>query len=320
MKNIAVIGSGAWGTALAIKLANNGHSVKLWSRSEEQASLMIKSRVNARYLPNVNLSNKIKFTHHLAEALQGQDGVVMAVPSGAFKEQLQKVIEVQAVEQLLWVCKGFAKTGGVLSKMVESLGMQGACLSGPTFATEVANNQPTATVIASSDSKQRLFWQKVFHSGTFRCYASSDIIGVQVGGCMKNIIAIAVGASDGLSLGANARSALVTRGLREIQLLGMQLGGQPQSFMGLSGLGDLVLTATDDQSRNRQFGLALANNKTSSSQLVEGVSAAEMVHQLAQKYGLDLPICEAVYAVLYKNTSLSEAMIALRERSVHDEF
>jgi glycerol-3-phosphate dehydrogenase (NAD(P)+) len=310
--SISVLGAGSWGTALAILAARNGCQTLLWGHNPEHVRRLQYDRENQRYLPHFALPDNLSVTADLAEAAAFSSLLLISIPSHAFKETLLNLKPlVNEQVQIAWATKGFNATDGLLLhqivEQVFSSQTPTAVLSGPTFAKEVAANLPTAMTIASADLEFAKQLAGLFSSSRFRSYTSTDIIGVQVGGAIKNVLAIAAGIADGLGFGANTRAALITRGLSEIIRLGTQLGGRQETFMGLAGLGDLILTCTDNQSRNRRFGLALGQGKDrlqatqEIGQEIEGVSAAKVAYQLAQKYQIDMPITEQTYKVLYEN-------------------
>ncbi|HCO43786.1 MAG TPA: glycerol-3-phosphate dehydrogenase [Gammaproteobacteria bacterium] len=327
---LAVLGAGSWGTALAIALARRGHAVRLWTRSAADAAAMNALRVNARYLPDLVLPTGVTATAALDAAVAGADGVLVAVPSSAFRELLRQLAPLADWRQLAWASKGFERDSGNLlhEVLAEELGPQveGVVISGPSFAAEVALNLPTALVVAARQAADADAWVRRLHGDALRAYRSDDPIGVQVGGAVKNVLAIAAGMADGAGFGANARAALVTRGLVEVQRLGVALGAQPQTLLGLGGLGDLLLTCTDDQSRNRRLGLALAAGKTlqqaseALGQVAEGAVTVRAVQRLAQRFTVQMPICAAVYSVLYEGCAARDAMQALLARAPTDEF
>lgn len=327
---LAVLGAGSWGTALAIALARRGHDVRLWSRTAAAAEAMNALRVNARFLPDMVLPPSLTATADLAGALQGAHGVLVAVPSSAFRHMLRQLRPLLAQPEIAWATKGLEEEHGTLLHQVAAaeLGPDVACvaLSGPSFSAEVALGLPTALVVASPDAAAAEAWVGRLHGGVLRAYRSDDLVGVQVGGAVKNVLAIAAGIADGLGFGANARAALITRGLAEIRRLGLQLGAHPETFLGLSGVGDLVLTCTDNQSRNRRVGLALAEGKTAAEavaslgQVAEGVVTARAVRQLAQRLGVNMPICGEVYRVLYEQRDVRQAVQDLLAREPSAEF
>ncbi|MGZ5049826.1 MAG: NAD(P)H-dependent glycerol-3-phosphate dehydrogenase [Methylobacter sp.] len=308
---IAVLGAGSWGTTLAILAARNGCQTLLWGHNPEHMSLLGQQRENKRYLPGVPFPENLTITSDLAEAAQFSNLMLVSVPSHAFKNTLLKLkAHVPDDIKIAWATKGFNPDNGCLLHEVvaEIFSKQtpAALISGPSFAQEVAAQLPTAITIASSQPDFAAFLAGILHSARFRTYTNSDLIGVEVGGAVKNVMAIAAGIADGLGFGANTRAALITRGLNEIIRLGVKLGGKPETFMGLAGLGDLILTCTDNQSRNRRFGLALGQGKDKTAaaqeihQEIEGISAAKETFLLAQKFGVDMPITEQTYKVLYE--------------------
>jgi glycerol-3-phosphate dehydrogenase (NAD(P)+) len=327
MQKIAVLGAGAWGTALAIHLARVGHSVTLWSHSEASAKQLRTARENARYLKGCPFPECLQVTADLAKSVSEVDGVLLVVPSHVFREVLQQLEPLLAVQRphIAWATKGFEPDSLLLLHKVakEVLGQDTplAVLSGPTFAEEVAHGLPTAMVSASKSSDEADFWAQAFHYDNFRIYTQDDVVGVEVGGAYKNIMAIATGVSDGLGLGANARAALISRGMAEMMRLSQALGGNTETMMGLAGLGDLVLTCTDDLSRNRRFGYQLAQAGAqvdvvieNIGQVVEGVKAVRAVHQLSEKLELDLPIMQQVYRLIEGDISPQQAAQALLAR------
>ncbi|MGC9385721.1 MAG: NAD(P)H-dependent glycerol-3-phosphate dehydrogenase [Hydrogenovibrio sp.] len=331
---IAVLGAGAWGTALAIHLAKNGHAVRLWEHQPERAAQLQKYRQNERYLRGVTFPENLTVSSDLAETVQQVGAVLMVVPSHVFREVLRRLGEVrdfrQAWPHFAWATKGFEPDSSLLLHQVvaeEAPEMKAmAVLSGPTFADEVARGLPTAMVSASSDASEAQFWADAFHCDTFRMYTQSDIVGVEIGGAYKNIMAIATGLSDGLHLGANARAALIGRGMKEMMRFGAALGAQPDTLMGLSGLGDLVLTCTDNLSRNRRFGLKMAQPGVTAEdvmaeigQVVEGVKAAKAVKRIAEQRHLDLPIMEQVYCIISGEKTAQQAVKTLMHRDGRSE-
>ncbi len=321
---LAVLGAGSWGTALAIVLARRGHTVRLWTLAAADAATMNALRVNAQFLPDIVLPSTLTATADLAAALAGVAGVLVVVPSSAFRQVAGRLAPLLPVRELAWATKGFEEDSGKLLHQVvaEELGPDVACVavSGPSFAAEVALGLPTALTVASPDAGAARAWRGRLHGDSLRAYRSDDLIGVQVGGAVKNVLAIAAGIADGLGFGANARAALITRGLAEVQRLGLALGAQRDTFLGLSGLGDLLLTCTDNQSRNRRVGLALASGKTlqqavdSLGQVAEGVLTARGVQRLAARLGVNMPICNAVYRVLHEQLEVRRAVQELLAR------
>ncbi len=329
---ILVLGAGAWGTALAVSASLNPqthHEVSLWARDAAQAAAMRATRVNARYLPDLPLPASLRVVDGPADGLaalvRGQDLVVIGTPMAGLRGVLQGIAGFD--QAVAWLCKGFEPAGqgpyGLLAHEVQAQvapGLQAGVLSGPSFAQEVARGQPTALVAASRHAAVRERLVQAFHSPTLRVYDNEDIVGVEVGGAVKNVLAIATGLCDGLGLGLNARAALITRGLAEMTRLGLALGARAETFMGLSGLGDLVLTATGDLSRNRKVGLLLAEGRTleqavaSLGHVAEGVYCARTVVQRAQGLGVEMPIAQGVVALLDGRMRPDQAVAALMGR------
>jgi glycerol-3-phosphate dehydrogenase (NAD(P)+) len=310
-KKIAILGAGSWGTALAILATGNGCQTLLWGHNPDHIAALAQDRQNKRYLPEHPFPANLAVTSDLAEVAAFSHLILVCVPSHAFKNTLIKLKPYLSNEiKIAWASKGFNPDDGLLLHEIVakifSAQTPAAILSGPTFAREVAANLPTAITIASSLPDFAKELADILHGGLFRTYTSSDVIGVEVGGAVKNVLAIAAGIADGLGFGANTRAALITRGLNEIIRLGVKLGGKQETFMGLAGLGDLILTCTDNQSRNRRFGLALGQGKDRTAtiqeigQEIEGVSAAKETFLLAKKYAIDMPITEQTYKVLYE--------------------
>lgn len=309
MSKIAVLGAGSWGTALALQLARNHHDVRLWGHHAEHLRQLQEQRRNERYLPGVDFPDNLQAMVDLGAALEAVECVLIVVPSRAFVDVLQQLkAYLPAHTPVMSAIKGFQSgTGALLSDVfAQEFGKNHpyGLLAGPSFAKEVARNMPTAVTIAASDDALCKRLAAYFHGSNFLTYFSNDLIGAQIGGGAKNIIAIACGISDGLGFGANARAALITRGLREMMRLGLALKAERDTLMGLSGLGDLVLTCTDDQSRNRRFGLYLGRGQSMEQSLehigqtVEGIAAARDVHCMAQKLDVRMPIAEHVNALL----------------------
>lgn len=329
-KPIAVIGAGSWGTALALQFARSGGRVRLWDIDAEQLAIIAAERVNTRYLPNAPFPDNIEVRDDLEPCLDNVTDIVVAVPSHGLRETLQKLQPIlDDSARVCWATKGFELSTGKLPHEVaaEVLGDNHAMavLSGPTFAKEVGAGLPTAMTIASADTTFAEDLAEAISEDNFRAYTSSDMIGVEVGGAVKNVLAIGAGISDGLGFGANTRIALINRGLVEMTRLGVALGAKQDTFMGLAGMGDLVLTCTDDQSRNRRMGLMLATGKTIEEaqaeiqQVVEGVLAAKAVKQVADKMSVEMPICQQIYGVLYEGVPPREAVTALMSRALKPE-
>jgi glycerol-3-phosphate dehydrogenase (NAD(P)+) len=320
---IAVLGAGAWGTALAIHACRLGHAVTLWARDAGQVVDMRAQRVNARYLRDAPLPPDLAVAGGgLAELCAVQDLLVVATPMAALRAMLAELAPLG--RPVAWLCKGFEAGGaGLLGHEIhQAIGAKVpfGVLSGPTFAQEVALGMPSAMVAASADAALRQQMVAAFHGSSLRVYSSDDVAGVEVGGAVKNVLAIATGLCDGLALGLNARAALVTRGLAEMTRLGVALGARTETFMGLSGLGDLVLTATGDLSRNRKVGLLLARGMSldeavaSLGHVAEGVYSARTVVQRARACGVEMPIAESVLALLDGTLSPQQAVLDLMGR------
>ncbi|MGD8555789.1 MAG: NAD(P)H-dependent glycerol-3-phosphate dehydrogenase [Chromatiales bacterium] len=315
--SIGILGAGSWGTALAILLARNGLEVRLWGL-EEEIRRLAEDRENRQFLPGIPFPDKLTPDANLSRVVEC-DEILVVVPSQAFHEVLLKIAAIRPLQSLCWATKGLdPNTRHPLSTDAETIfpGADLAVISGPTFAVEVAEGLPTAVTAASNSQSYSERLAGVLKGETFRAYTSTDIIGVQVGGAVKNVMAIAAGISDGLGFGANARAALITRGLAEITRLGVALGAHPETFMGLAGLGDLTLTCTDNKSRNRRMGLALAEGltieeaRTRIQQEVEGVHAAKETFFLASELNVEMPITTEVYRILYEGL---DPHIAVRE-------
>ena len=331
---LIILGAGAWGTALAANAAAQGrHQVSLWARDPAQQQALMAQRINARYLPEIPLPASLRFVGGpLQSAVAGQDLLILACPVAAVRGLLTELAQVRV--PLAWLSKGFERPqdGGELGLMVHEIQSQVApdlrcgVLSGPSFAREVALGRPTALVAASHDEVVRRSLVEAFHGPTLRIYANDDLVGAEVGGAVKNVLAIATGFCDGLALGLNARAALITRGLAEITRLGVALGARADTFTGLSGLGDLVLTATGDLSRNRQVGLRLAQGLdleqvlASLGHVAEGVYCARTVVQRARALGVDMPISQAVVALLDGRLQAEQAVATLMGREPAPEW
>lgn len=325
--SIAILGAGSWGTAIAIHLASAGHHVYLWGRDQSQIAAMQRDHVNARYLPHIAIPKLVKLTSDLDICKQKAIDVIIAIPSHGFAELIQQIDP--PVSGISWLSKGLNnKDNHLLSQVVaESWGEHypAAVISGPSFAKEVAKGLPTALTIASNNSFYQKKMQRLFHHGNLRIYLSHDFVGVQLCGAVKNIIAIACGISDGLGFGANARAALITRGLVELRRLGRVLGAHDDTFQGLAGLGDMILTCTDNQSRNRRYGLLLGQGKSASSadkeigQVVEGKQNVKQICDLALNHHIEMPICQQVKRLLAREISPEEAVSNLMSRAVDIE-
>ena len=327
---VAVIGAGSWGTALALQLERNGHQVNLWGHEEAHLLDLQNHHENKAYLPGIPLPPGIHPLSSLAEAVADVKYVLLVIPSKAYRgflAQLKPLINNDT--RLFWASKGFEiETGKFLHELVqEELGIEHyGVISGPTFATEVAKNLPAAVTCAGNHADSTLEFAELLHGEHFRCYTSTDVIGVEIGGALKNVLAVAVGAADGLGFGANTRAALITRGLSEVMRFGALVGARNETLMGLSGLGDLILTCTDNQSRNRRFGMAIGQGQSidqaieSIGQTVEGYRATKAVYFMATRQGLTLPIMEQVYRVLYEQKPASDAVRDLEGRALKPEI
>ncbi|TAJ78924.1 MAG: NAD(P)-dependent glycerol-3-phosphate dehydrogenase [Gallionellaceae bacterium] len=326
---ISVLGAGAWGTALAISLAPR-HQVRLWARDAQQVAAMRAERSNQRYLPDFPFPPSLQLTSDMGAALGDAELLIVAVPVSSLRGILQRIAAAPAVTPVVWLCKGFeAQTSQLPHQIIaETLPAEfpRAVLSGPSFAQEVARGLPTALTLASTDIGFAQRIAQALHHTRLRIYSSADVAGVEVGGAIKNVLAIAAGICDGLHLGYNARAALLTRGLAEMIRLGLRLGGKAETLGGLSGAGDLILTCTGDLSRNRQVGMLLAQKKAlpdilrELGHVAEGVYTAREVYRIAQRLGVDMPICEAVYRVLYEQLPADKAVENLLSRQPSDEF
>jgi glycerol-3-phosphate dehydrogenase (NAD(P)+) len=329
--DIAVLGAGSWGTALAVQCARAGRPARLWGRNHSHVAAMIQQRTNRRYLEDVEFPASLQPVGDLAAAIEGVNDVLIAVPSHAFRALLTQLKPLlPAATRLCWATKGFELDSGKLPNEVAhevlGSGRAVAVLSGPTFAAEVGAGLPTAMTIASPDAAYAELLAHDLSSTSFRAYTSTDITGVEVGGAVKNVLAIGAGLSDGLGFGANTRIALITRGLVEMTRLGVALGARRETFMGLAGLGDLVLTCTDDHSRNRRFGLALAQGSGVAlalfeiGQVVEGYHAAAALRRVAAREHVVMPIAEGIYGVLYDKLPAENVVRGLMMRPIRPEF
>ena len=323
--DVAVLGAGSWGTALAVLLARNGHRTLLWGRDEAGLAAIARHGSNEKYLPGQHLPDGLTVEPVLSRAVGAADACLVAVPSHAFAELVAALAAMPASRAgLLWATKGLDPSSGrLLHEVAAELLLPGAplgVLSGPTFAAEVARRLPTAVTLAATDAGFAREWADRLANPRFRVYTSDDVAGVQIAGAVKNVLAIAAGIADGLGFGANTRAALIARGLSEMVRLGEAAGGRAVTFMGLAGLGDLVLTCTDDQSRNRRFGLALARGvppddaAAALGQVVEGVETSAQVMELARRFGVEMPICSQIRAVVTGASSAGEAVEALLAR------
>ncbi|MBC3767025.1 NAD(P)H-dependent glycerol-3-phosphate dehydrogenase [Neptunicella marina] len=330
-KTLSVIGAGSYGTALAICFARNGVDTCLWGRDAQQVQQMAESGENKQYLSGAEFPQALAVESDLKKAIAFSRNILIVVPSHAFSDMLRTIEPLLTDEhRIAWATKGLEPQSGCLLQDV-AIDIVGdsrplAVLSGPTFAKEMAAGLPTAISIAATNEDFANDLAGMLHCGkTFRVYRNDDFIGIQLGGAVKNVIAIGAGLADGIGFGANARTALITRGLAELTRLGAALGAKPETFMGMAGLGDLVLTCTDNQSRNRRFGLALGQGKSVEQamqeigQVVEGFRNTKEVYMLASRHQVEMPITEQIYQVLYKQKSPKEAALALLGRSQKSE-
>jgi glycerol-3-phosphate dehydrogenase (NAD(P)+) len=320
---LAVLGAGAWGTAIAISLANR-HAVTLWTRDSVQCAAMRGARANQKYLPGFTFPPALDITDDIGAAAVGADLLLFAVTTGGLRETLRRVKSAGAAARSIWLCKGFEPGRALLPHEVvaEELGdvADTGVLSGPSFAEEVARGLPTAVTLASRREQFAQETARALHSPAFRVYSSEDLVGVEVAGAVKNVMAIAAGICDGLDYGHNARAALITRGLAEVTRLGVALGGRAETFMGLAGAGDLILTCTGDLSRNRRVGLELARGEplekilAKLGHVAEGVNTARELHGMAGRLGVDMPVTRAVCRVLGDHRQARAAAAALLQR------
>ncbi|WP_426578367.1 NAD(P)H-dependent glycerol-3-phosphate dehydrogenase [Xenorhabdus stockiae] len=329
--SMTVIGAGSYGTALAITLARNGHNVVLWGHNPQHVRALQQARCNQAFLPDVSFPDSLQLEAELKNSISASRNILIVVPSHVFGDVLQQIKpHLQPDSRIVWATKGLeAETGRLLQDVArEILGNEIplAVVSGPTFAKELAAGLPTAIAVSATTSEFGEELQQLFHCGkSFRVYKNPDFIGVQLGGAVKNVIAIGAGISDGMGFGANARTALITRGLAEMSRLGVALGADPSTFMGMAGLGDLVLTCTDNQSRNRRFGMMLGQGvnvdaaQSEIGQVVEGYRNTKEVRALARRVGVEMPITEQIYQILYRNKNVLEAAQALLGRATRDE-
>lgn len=329
MSYIAVIGAGSWGTTLAALLAEKEYDVSLWAFEQDLAETICNTRVNSVYLPDVKLPSGLKATHDIEDAVKKSRYILNVVPTqftrAVFKEAIEYIPENAVI---ISASKGIEQ-GTLLtvsSVLKEITGHQIAVLSGPSFAGEVIGRFPTAVTLATEDPVTGLILQEIFNTQYFRVYTHTDVLGVELGGALKNVIAIASGITDGLGLGHSARAALITRGLAEIMRLGVSLGAQERTFSGLSGLGDLVLTCTGPLSRNYSVGMALGRGMklqdilASTKSVAEGVATALSAFELARRQDIEMPIIEQIYEVIYKDKSPEDAVRILMNRTLKSEF
>ena len=320
---IAIIGAGAWGTALAVVLSRNGHQVTLAARDQATASRLAQARCNQQYLSAIPFPEALHVAHQAALDVDAADLIIIATPVAGLRAALALV---PLRMPLLWLCKGFEPgSASMPHEIVQASGHQhGGALTGPSFADEVAQGLPVALTLATSDAALKAL-APALHGGNLRIYTSDDVIGAELGGALKNVMAIATGIADGMALGLNARAALITRGLAEMTRLGLALGARPETFMGLTGMGDLILTCTGALSRNRKVGLSLAAGNTlqqtldSLGHVAEGVNAAREAVQLGSRHEVDLPITQAVHRVLFEGQAPKQALLELLARDQRAE-
>lgn len=330
-KHMSVYGAGSWGTALALQLARNGIDVLLWAHKAEKVAKYQQARENTCYLPGVSFPDTLHCTDSLEIAMQHADDQLIVVPSHGFRDLLKQIKPyVHSKHSIIWASKGLEVGSGKLLHEVlgEELGdeIPYGLVSGPTFATEVAKGLPSAMTAAASTEALATRMAAAFQGGNYRVYSSTDVVGVELGGAIKNVLAIAAGISDGLGYGANARAAIITRGLAEMVRLANSMGADSATIMGLAGVGDLVLTCTDDQSRNRRLGLALGRGVDLDraikdiGQAVEGAKSSHSISMLAERAAVEMPICEAVQKVLHSGLAPEKAVKALLGRELKSEF
>ena len=332
MDTLTVLGAGSWGTAIAKGLADHGHSVRLWARREDQARGIQEQRENVAYLPGVRMPDNLLSTHDLERALAGSSGVYVVVPSHGLRQVVSEARGfLPRSGPIVTATKGIENESlQWMTQVLEDVLPEGThgricALGGPSFAKEVAASMPSAVCLASRDTHIGQLAQQQLASERFRVYTTEDVVGVEIGGALKNVMAIAAGASDGLGFGHNARAALITRGLAEMARLGIHLGANPLTLAGLSGLGDLVLTCTGELSRNRRVGLEMAGGKSLAAVLsemrmvAEGVKTAKSAYDLAHREGVDMPITTEVYLALYEGKPPSEALGSLMSRTLRSE-
>lgn len=328
MANIFVIGSGSWGTAIAISLSSAGHSVKLWSRSAEFTEKLKTTRENARYLPNIKINENVEFTSDMSECVDC-DVIVVATPSHTIR-QISKTLSkfVKEKQIIVSIAKGFDQENN--SRLTEVIKEEipiatVLAMSGPSHAEEVSVGLPTTNVVAGDDKGATKLVQQIFNTPTFRIYTSDDVIGIELGGAIKNVIALAAGICDGLGYGDNTKAALITRGIAEITRLGVAMGAKPETFAGLSGIGDLIVTCTSMHSRNRRAGILIGQGRTVKeaeqevNMVVEGIKTAGVVYKLSKKYNVEMPISSEVYKVVFENYDVKECVYNLMGRSLKSE-
>ncbi len=329
MAKVSVLGSGSWGTAMAVCLANNGHEVLLWSRKEETTAELLKTHINQKYLPDVVLPENMKYTSDISACGENADVIIVATPSHTVREVSENISPyINDGQIIVSISKGFdMKKYNRLSQVIkeEIPNCTVAAMSGPSHAEEVVKRLPTTNVVASEDIEVAKYIQKIFNSQHFRVYTTDDIVGVELGGSLKNVIALCAGISDGLGYGDNTKAALMTRGMAEIIRLGLAMGARYETFTGLSGIGDLIVTCTSMHSRNRCAGILIGQGKSPEEaqkqvkMVVEGVKTAKAVKKLSEKYNVEMPISETAYDVLFNNMPVRECALALMKREMRSE-
>lgn len=327
---VAVLGAGSWGTALAAVLARNGVPTTLWGRDADALATMQATRRNARYLPEMDLPESLAYTADLGAAVRGAQVLLIVTPSHAFADLIERIApDVAPGAGIAWATKGFDPASGrfLHDIVAERLpGVPAAVVTGPSFAREVAQDLPTAVTVHSTNGAFAQTVAQLLHSTRFRAYTGSDVIGAELGGAMKNVLAVATGVADGMQLGLNARAGLITRGLNEMLRLGAAIGARAETLMGLAGLGDLVLTCTGDLSRNRRLGLALGRGVSLKDavaqigQVVESIETVDTVMRLAHRHGIELPISHGVQRVLHEEITPTEGMRELLARERKPEY
>lgn len=328
---VAVLGAGSWGTALASLLARNGHDTVIWGRNAEQVRSINENHENARYLPGISLPESLKASTDLAETVRDADFILVVTPSHAFKETILALAPYRkSGVGVSWATKGFEPgSGRFLHEVAEEIlgsDVSLAVVTGPSFAKEVTQGLPTAVTVHSDNPDFAQVVAEALHGPTFRAYTGNDMMGAELGGAMKNVLAVATGVADGMGLGLNARAGLITRGLNEMLRLNQALGGRAETLMGLAGLGDLVLTSTGDLSRNRRLGLALGQGKSieeavaSIGQVVESIQTCDEVMRLARRFDMDLPISDLVSRVLHQEITPQEGLQMILAREQKPEY
>lgn len=329
MAKVSVLGSGSWGTAMAMYLANNGHDILLWSRNEETTAELSKTHINEKYLPGVVLPDNIDYTSNISECGDNADIIIVAVPSHTVRQVCAKIAPyIKDGQIIMSISKGFDtekyhRLSQVIKEEIPNCTV--AAMSGPSHAEEVVKKLPTMNVVACEDIEVAKYIQKIFISEKFRIYTTDDIIGVELGGSLKNVIALCAGVSDGLGYGDNTKAALMTRGIAEIIRLGLAMGARYETFTGLSGIGDLIVTCTSMHSRNRRAGILIGQGKSPEEaqaevkMVVEGVKTAKAIKYLSEKHNVEMPISSVAYEVLFEGMPVKESVPALMKRAMKSE-